>query len=282
MATAKDYRTDAEVVWCAGCGDFGVMAALAKAFARLEIPNEEIALISGIGCSSRLPGYFEVFGFNTLHDRALPVAQGVKIARPELTVVVATGDGDALAIGAGHFLHAARRNTDMTVLLFDNQVYGLTKGQASPTTPLGDKMKLASYGVQEEPIEPLSLAIQCGATFAARGFSGDPKGLQKLIVEAIRHRGFSLVQVLSPCVTFRGKWDPFQTIRDALSAIPDDHDPSDRLAAIGLSSAREHIYMGVAYRSERPTYGDLMDRVTELAKPESAPPIHQVLEDFIE
>jgi 2-oxoglutarate/2-oxoacid ferredoxin oxidoreductase subunit beta len=282
MVTAKDYRTDADVVWCAGCGDFGVMAALSKAFAQLAIPNEDIVLISGIGCSSRLPGYFDVFGFNTLHGRALPVAQGVKIARPELTVVVATGDGDALAIGAGHFLHAARRNTDMTVLLFDNQVYGLTKGQASPTTPMGDKMQLASYGVQEEPIRPLSLAIHCGASFAGRGFSGDPKGLQRLIVQAIQHRGFSLVQVMSPCVTFRAKWDPFQTIRDRLSLIPDDHDPSDRVAAIALLDDDERIYMGVAYRRERPTYGDLMDRVAELAKPEQAPPIEQVLNDFVD
>ena len=280
-APASSYRTDADVVWCPGCGDFGVMRALANAFADLGIANENIALISGIGCSSRLPGYFDVYGFNTLHGRALTFAQGVKLARPDLTVVAATGDGDALAIGAGHFMHAARRNTDITVLLFDNQVYGLTKGQASPTTPLGDKMHVAVYGVQEEPMNPVNLAISCGASYVARGFSGDPKGLQALLVDAIKHRGFSLVQIMSPCVTYRAKWDPFKDIRSRRADLPEAHDPSDKIAALTVGERTDQLFLGVIYRREgQPTAGDLLERVGAAATAKAVPPMEQVLDDF--
>lgn len=283
MTTAVDYRTDADVVWCKGCGDFGVMRSLADALAALDIPREEVVMVSGIGCSSRMPGYFEVYGFNTVHGRALPIAQGVKIARPELTVIVASGDGDALAIGAGHFMHAGRRNTDITMVLMDNQVYGLTKGQPSPTTPTGDEMPLASYGVQEQPIEPVALAIHCGATFVARVFSGDPKHLRSLLERAITHRGFAVVQVLTPCVTFRGGNKPFQAIKQRRAYLPDDHDSANKLEAITRATDEQHINLGVFYqRLDAPTFGDLMDRIATRAN--GAPPkaVEEILSDFAE
>ncbi len=278
------YRTDADVVWCPGCGDFGIMSSLAKAFGELELPNENIALISGIGCSSRVPGYFDVFGFNTVHGRALPIAQGVKIARPDLTVVAASGDGDGLGIGVGHFVHAGRRNTDLTLILFDNQIYGLTKGQASPTTPTGEKAKLAPYGVHERPLQPVSMAVMFGATFVARGFSGDPKGLKSLLVSAIQHKGFSVVHVLTPCITFRGVHEPFQTIRSLSKPLADDYNRSDRYGAIRLSELQDPLFMGVFYEEfGRPSFGDLQDAIVDKAiASKHEADIFSVLADFVQ
>ena len=283
MNKPTNYRSDAHVVWCPGCGHFGVMGALGKALKELAVPKENIAMISGIGCSSRIPGYFDVYGFNTVHGRALPIAQGVKLARPELTVIAACGDGDGLAIGAGHFMHAGRRNVDMTMILMDNQVYGLTKGQASPTTPKGDRMKLAVYGVPEPPLQPISLAITLGATFVARGFSGDPKQLKKLLVAAIQHRGFSVVQVLTPCVTFRKKWDPFKTIREKRTELPEDYDPTAKYRAMELSEREDALHLGVFYQvTDEPTFGDGQNRIADVASQGDLPRVDAVLNDFIQ
>ena len=202
--TPQDYKSEVKPIWCPGCGDFSVLAAITRAFATMGLENHNTAVVSGIGCSSRIPAYTSVYGFHGVHGRALPVASGLKLARPELTVVVFGGDGDGFSIGGNHFLHACRRNVDMTYVVMDNQVYGMTKGQASPTTePTWCESKLTPEGTGVNPIQPVSLALACGANFVARGFSGDPNGVAKLIVEAIKHPGFSVVHVLSPCVTFR-------------------------------------------------------------------------------
>jgi 2-oxoglutarate/2-oxoacid ferredoxin oxidoreductase subunit beta len=201
---AKHYKSDIAPVWCPGCGHFAVLSALTKALAYLERPKERVALVSGIGCSSRLPAYVDSYGFHGLHGRALAVATGLKAARPDLTVLVAGGDGDGFSIGGNHFLHACRRNMDLTYIVMDNEVYGMTKGQASPTTaPEWSRSKLTPHGPGVRRFRPAAIALAAGASFIARGFAGDPSGLTRLIVQAIEHRGFSFLQVLSPCQTFR-------------------------------------------------------------------------------
>jgi 2-oxoglutarate ferredoxin oxidoreductase subunit beta len=201
--SANDYKSDYKPVWCPGCGDYSVLLAFTKAMAALQRPPEEIAVISGIGCSSRIPAYTNCYGFHGVHGRALAVGTGLKVARPELTVIVAGGDGDGFSIGGNHFLHACRRNVDLTYIVMDNRVYGMTKGQPSPTTEPDWDSALAPGGTGLRPFHPLVIALASGANFVGRGFSGDPNGCADLIVQAIRHPGFSFVEILSPCVTFR-------------------------------------------------------------------------------
>jgi 2-oxoglutarate ferredoxin oxidoreductase subunit beta len=201
---AKDYKSDIKPVWCPGCGHFAVLSAATKALAHLGLAHEQVAMISGIGCSSRLPAYVASYGFHGVHGRALAVASGLKAARPDLTVIVAGGDGDGFSIGGNHFLHACRRNMDMTYIVMDNEVYGMTKGQASPTTsPDWKRSKLTPKGTGVRRFQPPAIALASGASFIARGFAGDPSGLARLIVEAIEHPGFAFVHVLSPCQTYR-------------------------------------------------------------------------------
>ncbi len=201
---AKHYKSGIKPVWCPGCGHFSVLAAATKALAYLELPREDVAIVSGIGCSSRLPAYLASYGFHGVHGRALPVATGLKAARPDLTVIVAGGDGDGFSIGGNHFLHACRRNMDVTYIVMDNKVYGMTKGQASPTTdPEWAQSKMTPHGTGVRRFLPGAIALAAGATFIARGFTGDPSGLTRLLVEAIQHPGFSFLHVLSPCQTFR-------------------------------------------------------------------------------
>lgn len=198
------YRSDVKPVWCPGCGDFSVLTAITNALACLQLPPERVAMVSGIGCSSRIPAYTNVFGFHGVHGRALPLASGLKLSRPDLTVLVAGGDGDGFSIGGNHFLHACRRNVDMTYMVMDNQVYGMTKGQASPTTaPEWTGSDLTPEGTGLLAFQPLIIALAAGANFVARCFSGEQANLVEILVEAIRHPGFSVVQILSPCVTFR-------------------------------------------------------------------------------
>ncbi|MFC1688733.1 2-oxoacid:ferredoxin oxidoreductase subunit beta [Pseudomonadota bacterium] len=200
----KDYKSALKPVWCPGCGDFAVLNAITKALAYMGLPREEVALITGIGCSSRIAAYTSLYGFHGVHGRALALASGLKAARPDMTVLVAGGDGDGLSIGGNHFIHACRRNMDMTYIIMDNEVYGMTKGQASPTTaPDWADSKLTPQGAGVRPFQPAGLALTAGASFIARGFTGDPNGLAKILVAAIEHKGFSFVQALSPCPTFR-------------------------------------------------------------------------------
>ena len=200
---AKDYKSGVHPVWCPGCGDFGVLAAITRALAPMGLPREQVAVVSGIGCSGRIPAYLATYGFHGLHGRALPVATGLKLARPELTVIAAGGDGDIYSIGAGHFIHACRRNPDITLIVMDNRVYGMTKGQPSPTSEPDFSASIQPEGPAMPPVNGLLLALASGASFVARAFSGHPDELADMIRQAIEHPGFALVEVLSPCPTFR-------------------------------------------------------------------------------
>jgi 2-oxoglutarate ferredoxin oxidoreductase subunit beta len=200
--TLKELKGKVDPDWCPGCGDFGVLAALQKALVDLQIQPYNVVTISGIGCSSNLPGYIETYGMHTLHGRALAVATGVKMANHDLTVVVTGGDGDGFGIGGNHFIHTMRRNVDLLYLAMDNQIYGLTTGQVSPTSRVGMKTKSTPFGSVEGPINPIALALAAGATFVARGFTGDQKHLTDLIKLGLEHKGFSFIDIFSPCVTY--------------------------------------------------------------------------------
>jgi 2-oxoglutarate/2-oxoacid ferredoxin oxidoreductase subunit beta len=219
--THQDFKSDVKPIWCPGCGDYAVLTAVTKALADLGKPREEIAFISGIGCSSRIPAYTKVYGFHGVHGRALAIAAGVKLARPDLTVLAAGGDGDGLSIGGNHFMHACRRNVDMTYIIMDNEVYGMTKGQASPTTaPDWCHSKLTPEGTGISAVEPVRLALAAGANFIARGFSGNPNEVARLIYEGIKHPGFSFIQVLSPCVTYRPEEREWKNMVHTTDATP--------------------------------------------------------------
>ena len=248
---AQDYKSDIKPVWCPGCGHFGVLAALTKTFAYLELPPERVAVISGIGCSSRLPAYLAVHGFHGVHGRALALATGLKSARPELTVIAAGGDGDGFSIGGNHFLHACRRNQDMTYIVMDNEVYGMTKGQASPTTqPDWCKSKLTPHGTGIRRFQPAAIALAAGASFIARGFAGDPNGLTRLLAAAIQHRGFAFVQVLSPCRTFRPEQQDWKRL-----VHPCKIDPAhDTAHAAELIQRDDGMALGILFDQQIPAY----------------------------
>ncbi len=234
--TIADTKGKADPDWCPGCGDYGVLAALQKALVELQIPLHEVVTISGIGCSSNLPGYINTYGMHTLHGRSLPVATGMKLANHALTVIVTGGDGDGFGIGGNHFVHTMRRNVDLLYIVMDNQIYGLTTGQTSPTSSVGMKTKSMPFGNVESPISPISLALAAGCTFVARGFSGEQKHLTELIKLGIQHRGFSLLDVFSPCVTYNHD-NTYQWFRPRVKKLEDDptYDASDWIAAMGKS-----------------------------------------------
>jgi 2-oxoglutarate ferredoxin oxidoreductase subunit beta len=266
-----DYKTDLKPVWCPGCGDFAVLNSVYRALSDLHIEPHQTAIISGIGCSSRLPGYVETYGFNSLHGRALPLATGMKLAAPNLTVLAVGGDGDGLAIGGNHFMHAARRNVDIAYFMMDNEIYGLTKGQAAPTTPSGDKTKSTIYGNPEVSVDPCALAISLGASWVGRGFSGDVKGTTELMKLAIGHHGFAFLNIISPCVTWRGDHQT-KELRAKLAAIPADHDVTDRTAALRFTSEDEHLTTGVLYDIQRATLVDEMMEIRDKAIGQAPPP----------
>jgi 2-oxoglutarate/2-oxoacid ferredoxin oxidoreductase subunit beta len=201
--TSQAFKSGYKPIWCPGCGDYSVLSSVTKAFAMLELRSENVAVVSGIGCSSRIPAYTNCYGFHGVHGRALAAGTGLKVARPDLTVLVAGGDGDGYSIGGNHFLHACRRNVDLTYIVMDNHVYGMTKGQPSPTTEPDWDSKLSPGGTGLRTFHPLVIALASGANFIARAFSGDPNGTAQIIAEAIRTPGFSFVEILSPCVTLR-------------------------------------------------------------------------------
>ena len=235
--TIADTKGKADPDWCPGCGDYGVLAALQKALVELQIPLHNVVTISGIGCSSNLPGYVNTYGMHTLHGRSLPVATGVKLSNHGLTVIVTGGDGDGFGIGGNHFVHTMRRNVDLLYIVMDNQIYGLTTGQTSPTSRLGMKTKSMPFGSVESPISPISLALAAGCTFVARGFSGEQKHLTELIKLGIQHKGFSLLDVFSPCVTYNHD-NTFQWFRPRVKKLEDDpsYDSSNWISAMEKST----------------------------------------------
>ena len=254
--TAKDFKGPVDPDWCAGCGDFGVLNSLQRACAELGLKPHELLIISGIGCSSNLPGYFNANGMHTLHGRALAVATGAKLGNHELNVIVTVGDGDGYGIGGNHFAHTVRRNVDLTYVVMNNQIYGLTTGQVSPTSSLGMKTKSTPFGSVEMPVNPITAAIMNGATFVARGFSGDIRHLTGLIKKGVQHKGFSLIDVFSPCVTFNlDNTNPF--FKERVKKLEDeDHDTSDWKAACEKAMVwGDTIYTGIFIQREAPSLG---------------------------
>ena len=251
-------KSEIKPTWCPGCGDFGVVAGVEMALKRLKIPSHNVVIVSGIGCSSNLPHFLTSYGFHGIHGRAIPIAQGIRWANHQLTVIGTGGDGDGFGIGAGHFIHAMRRNVDLTYVTMDNQIYGLTTGQASPTSTMGHKTKSTPDGVIENPIDPVAIALASGATYVARGFSGDVKQLTDLVAGGIQHHGFSFVDVFSPCVTYN-KLNTFDFFRQRVYKLESaGHDPTNLVAAWQRSLEwGDKIPIGLFYRTERPTYEDL-------------------------
>ena len=269
--TPNEYKSDLKPVWCPGCGDFGVVSSLYRALSELKCEPHDTVVVSGIGCSSRLPGYVDTYGFNSLHGRSLPIATGVKLSSPALNVIAVGGDGDGIAIGGNHFMHAARRNLDITYIIMDNEIYGLTKGQAAPTTPLGDKTKSTAYGNPEAAVDPCALAISFGATWVGRSFSGDVKGTGELMKQAIQHKGFAFLNIISPCVTWRGD-DQFKELRGKVRPLPQDHEAGSREKALRLCNEDGIITTGVLYSVAHPTLVDEFVEIRSKAQGVNPPP----------
>lgn len=251
--TADSFKTSFLPTWCPGCGDFGIWTALKMALAKLGIGPDDAILVYGIGCHGNMYDWMRTYAFEGLHGRALPVAQGAKLANHKLPVICVCGDGDALGEGGNHFIHAAKRNPDITVIIHDNQVYGLTTGQASPTASQGFKTKSTPQGVTDEPINPLALALTSGATFVARGFAGDIAGLSELIAQAVNHKGFSVLDILQPCVTF----DKVHTYAWYRSRLYKLEQPENKITAIEKAMEwGDRIPIGIFYKEDKPTSED--------------------------
>ena len=260
MSTFKDFRNNVQPNWCPGCGDFSVQAAIQRAAANVGLEPENLAVISGIGCSGRISGYINSYGFHGIHGRVLPIAQGVKMANRDLTVIASGGDGDGFAIGMGHTVHAIRRNINITYIVMDNQIYGLTKGQTSPRSAAGFKTKSTPEGSIEQAISPMELALTVGATFVAQSFSTDLKDLTSLIEAGIKHDGFSFINVFSPCVTYNkvNTYDWFKKNLSKLSGI-EGYDPSNREQAMQTLMERNGLVTGLIYQNtERKSYQELL------------------------
>ncbi|TCZ80034.1 2-oxoacid:ferredoxin oxidoreductase subunit beta [Paenibacillus albiflavus] len=260
MATLKDFRNNVKPNWCPGCGDFSVQASIQRAAVNLGLEPEQLAVISGIGCSGRISGYINAYGLHGVHGRALPIAQGLKMANRELTVIASGGDGDGFAIGMGHTVHAIRRNIDITYIVMDNQIYGLTKGQTSPRSGEGFKTKSTPSGSIETPLAPLEMALAVGATFVAQAFSSNVKQLTSIIEAAVQHKGFSMVNVFSPCVTFN-KVNTYDWFREHVTDLDETpgYDSSNRMAAMSKLMETSGLITGIIYQdTSRKSYEDLV------------------------
>lgn len=287
MATFKDFRNKVKPNWCPGCGDFSVLAAMQRAFANLGKEPEDVTIVSGIGCSGRISGYVNAYGFHGVHGRALPIAQGLKLANRDLTVVAAGGDGDGFAIGMGHTIHAIRRNVDITYIVMDNQVYGLTKGQTSPRSQMGFKTKSTPAGSIESAIAPMQMALTAGAGFVAQAVSSDLKQLTRLIEEGIKHKGFSLINVYSPCVTYN-KINTYDWFKENLVNLDNEesYDASNRQQAMQKLMEHDGLVTGLIYQnSQQPSYEDMIPgfQETPLVKQDlriSEDQFNQLLKEF--
>jgi 2-oxoglutarate ferredoxin oxidoreductase subunit beta len=255
VAKPGDYKSAVKPIWCPGCGDYHVLMSFTRAFAKLALPPEDIVVVSGIGCSSRIPAYTSCYGFHGVHGRSLALASGLKVTRPDLTVVVASGDGDGYSIGGNHFLHACRRNIDMTYVVMDNHIYGMTKGQPSPTTEPDYDTVLSPGGTGVRPFNPMMIALASGANFVARCFSGRPNETGDVLAEAIMHPGFSFVEILSPCVTFRPD-EKLWKDQVRMSPLAPADDPA---TAIERLLRDDGFNLGVLYRGDRPPYRPAAD-----------------------
>ncbi len=257
MGDVKDFASPVRPTWCPGCGNFGIWNALKRALAELDLAPHQVMIVGGIGCGSKLPDYTHANGYMSLHGRTVPVASGMRLAHHEMVVICTHGDGDAYAEGLGHMLHCARRNLHIVDIVQDNRIYGLTKGQYSPTTEQGRVTSTSPHGSLELPVNPLALALAAGATFVARSWSGDVPHLTQVIVQAVQHRGYALIDVLQPCVTFNRPYS-YDFYRPRVYNVNADptYDPTDRIAAFRKACEwGERIPIGILYQVEdRPTY----------------------------
>ncbi len=282
MVTISDYA-GLKSAWCPGCGNFGILRALNKALVELDIKPYQVLMVSGIGQAGKLPHYTRGNVFNSLHGRPVPSAIGAKIANHELIVIAVSGDGDAYGEGGNHFLHAMRRNHDITYLVHNNQVYALTKGQASPTSDQGFITKTTPYGASP-PVNPIALAIAAGASFVARSFAGDVDHLAQVIKMGIKHNGFALIDILQPCVTFNHQ-NTFSWYRERVYKLGEDYDPSDKLASFEKAQEwGDRIPLGVIYRVEHPTFEEQIPVLSKgpLVKQKLEPmKVEPLLDEFI-
>lgn len=262
MKVATPYDTGRKPTWCPGCGNFGILRAVKQALSELRLEPEKVVVVTGIGCSGRMADYLNVHSFHATHGRVLPLATGIKLANHELVVVGFAGDGDAYSIGVGHLPHAARRNVDLTYVVHNNMVFGLTTGQFSPTSPRGFVSKTSPSGTVEEPLNPIAFALACGATFVARGYVGELKHLVWLMKEAITHKGFALLDVLQPCVTFNPQFG-YKFYSERVYKLEDEgHDPSDFEAAMRRALEwGEKIPIGIFYKVRRPTFEEALPQL---------------------
>jgi len=282
--SSTDYIIS-ETAWCPGCGNFNIIEALKNALEILGKKPHEVLIVGGIGQAAKTPQYINTNGFCGLHGRALPAAVGAKMVNKDLTVIVHTGDGDSYGEGGNHFIHNIRRNVDITHFVHDNQIYGLTKGQASPTTDLGHVTEVQVAGNINPPLNPVLLAIALGAGFVARAFSGDKEHLTSIMVEAIKHKGYSLVDILQPCVSFN-KVNTFQWYSKRVYKLDESYDPTDKLKAMEKAMEwGDRIPIGIIYREEKPTYCDKIEFLREgpplIDRPVDIQKIKGYLNDFI-
>jgi 2-oxoglutarate ferredoxin oxidoreductase subunit beta len=278
--TPEYYRSPTKPTWCKDCGDYKVLEALTSAMAKLELEPHNIVMTSGVGCASRLPFYTNTYGFHTIHGRALPAAIGIKIANKERTVISVGGDGDAFSIGGNHFIHASRKNPDITYIVMDNEIYGLTKGQNSPTSHEDLLTKINPYEVIEDRINPVLMALSFNTSFIARGFSEDTEQLEDIILKGIQHKGFSFIHVLSPCTQYN-KRVTYETVRKRIKQIPENHDTTNRIEGMEYAMTQEPLYMGIFYDISRPTLMDKLNHIRELSLEEIGNPSDYKLSDVI-
>lgn len=253
MMDTKDYDMDVDIAWCPGCGDFAILNIVKQVVAELSIDPKELVIASGIGQAAKLPHYLKTNVFNGLHGRPIPAATAIKAANPELTVIVNSGDGDIYGEGGNHFIHAIRRNTDLTIIVHNNMVYGLTKGQASPTSQPGFKTPVQVGGVFEEPFNPIAIALAANASFVARAYCGDIERAKGIVKKAVKHKGFSLVDMFQPCVTYN-KLNTYDWFKENTYYLKDSYKANDRVAAFKKALETEKFPLGVFYSEKRSTF----------------------------
>lgn len=283
--TKNRFDNKVENTWCPGCGNFGIQNAIKDALNDMDLNPEDVLLVSGIGQAAKMPHYIKANGLNGLHGRGLPLAFGAYVANPDLKIFLSTGDGDAYGEGGNHFIHNIRRNLDIVHMVHDNQVYGLTKGQASPTTAKGQKTTLQVRGVRLNPLNPVAMAVSLGASFVARAFSGDQDHLKEIIKQAMDHKGYALIDIMQPCVTFN-KVNTYKWYKDRIYQLPEDYDPTNMQTAFAkaLEWGDDGIPVGVIYKNDQPTYLERVDHLKDfkpLAKRNRTPmDIHTILDSF--
>ncbi|MBS7526133.1 2-oxoacid ferredoxin oxidoreductase [Fusibacter paucivorans] len=259
------FKLNTKTTWCPGCGNFGILESLSQVLEEASLKPQDVLVVSGIGQAAKLPHYIHAHGMNTLHGRAVPAAMGAHVANPALKLILTSGDGDTYGEGGNHLLHGIRRNLDIVHMVHDNQVYGLTKGQGSPTTAFGQVTRLQYDGMKSDPLNPMAFAISVGCGFVARSFSGDPKHLKEIIKAAMAYKGYALIDILQPCVSFN-QVNTFKWYKDRVFKLPETYDPHDKVRAFEMAQqfGDEGIPIGILYQEQKT---DFLGRFSHLEKP---------------